>query len=139
MDQIAILNESLKIVSKKNYLEKDMSKTEAIGLSANRKVKITIKYALAKLRRFGNSHQREIYQGNVVRVSQCEPCQSDKMVRGEEVRHGGVKLLGDTVRSWRNFAWYTRVETVTSGKYNKTTFLRGIRCGHKVDGLKINM
>ena len=37
MDQIAILNESLKIVSKKNYLEKDMSKTEAIGLSANRK------------------------------------------------------------------------------------------------------
>ena len=47
--------------------------------------------------------------------------------RGEFRSHGGKKITGDSVRPCSHAAVSARVDTVTSGNYHKTPFLRKIR------------
>ena len=54
--------------------------------------------------------------------------------RGEVRRHGGGKVPGYTGRPWNHDSGGAKVDTVTSGNCHKTPFLRGVRCGHQVDG-----
>ena len=54
--------------------------------------------------------------------------------RGEFRSHGGKKITGDSVRPCSHAAVSARVDTVTSGNYHKTPFLRGVRRGHQVVG-----
>jgi len=49
MDQLAMFKKAQEVASKKNDLDKELSKTETIGLAADGKVKITIKYMPAAL------------------------------------------------------------------------------------------
>ena len=53
-------------------------------------------------------------------------------VRGKFSSHGGGQVPVSVGRPWINAAGDVRVKTVTRGNYQKTPFLREIRCGQKV-------
>ena len=99
---------------------------------------IYFRFKKSKLQCLGHLYQREIYWGNVGRGSHRVPYQSDTRVRGEARSHGGGKVPGSAYRTWSHSAEGAQVDTVTSGNYQKTTFLRKIRRGHQVAGWKSN-
>ena len=90
MDQLAVFKKSQGVASKKNGVEKEISKTKTIVLYVNRNVKIAVKYVPTSLPDnpnpgydvFGHWHQQVLYQGNVGGLSQCIHCK--KIWEGEE-------------------------------------------------------
>ena len=88
----------------------------------------------SKLWYFGHWQQREISWVNSGIVYQCGPCKIDKRGRGEVRSNGCGKLPGYLGRLWIHDTGVARVNTVTGGIYQKTTFLRYIRHGHRVAG-----